>query len=107
MTLMEQLPVVIQKSHEVAKRHGLWPVSFSDFQCHFESREEKRSTPRRWVKWALYVNGAHGCWRMSRVIARVSCRLLVSFCKQGQGQEQEGKGLVFVRTPAPILCNSV
>ena len=30
--------VISEKSHEVAKRHGLWPVSFSDFQCHFESR---------------------------------------------------------------------
>jgi len=30
--MAQLLPFVIsEKSHEVAKRHGLWPVSFSDF----------------------------------------------------------------------------
>ena len=38
--MAQLLPFVIsEKSHEVAKRHGLWPVSFADFVCRFANRK--------------------------------------------------------------------
>jgi len=49
--MAQLLPFVIsEKSHEVAKRHGLWPVSFTDFVCHFESRgrEEEARLGGKW-----------------------------------------------------------